>query len=175
MSGVRMLCVVATAAVALSVSPRAAAGETIAFTGCVVSAPAQNVSVPNPLLLVWSEEDMVLTDVAVQFQSAGPVGTSGRAPGHVLYWLDDDADDVAKYAGRRVQVIGTIDEEYGRGEVEIDEQDGFVEIEVDFDGEETKARMPRWMFGTHPIDAEFDVLVREVDVREVNLLPAPCR
>jgi hypothetical protein len=124
--------------------------------------------------LVWSEKDFVLADAAIVFPGVRPVGTSGRAS-PVLYWLDDDADDVAKYIGHRVQVIGMLDEAPHTGQIDIEEKDGVVEAEVDFDGREAQVRIPRATFGAGPIDAQFDLLVRSVDVRAVTVLSAPCR
>lgn len=144
------------------ITAQATASDSIAIEGCVSSTPPAE-SKDGPRHLVWSEDGAVLKDASVRSQ-----GETG--PAAVLYWLDDE-DDLKAYVGRRVEVIGRIGDEYERGTIELEEDDGFVEITVGVDGEDAKARIPRWMFRRNNIDDfTLHVLVRRVDVEKVRLI-----
>lgn len=175
MNALRVLPAVALA-LTLAHAPQAhAADDTIILTGCVATTPTGGAGVSGPSLLVWSVGNAMLTDASVQYQTGRAVGTAGQVVAPVIYWIDDE-DDVNKYAGHRVEVVGEMKREFDKGELEIEEKDGFAEIELDFDGDEAKARIPLWMFAGRDVDdVDFDVLVRKIDVEKVNVLSAPCR
>ena len=173
MRSIRIPCA-ALAAVALlgHTAPAAAADDDIRITGCVVRNAGPRVTAERSLL-VWSKGDVMLADASARLEGRA-VGTSG-AIGNVLYWIDDN-DDLAKHAGRRVEIVGEVRNELNRGEVEIDRKDDFTEIEFEWEGRDVRARVPNWMLGTVQDDAEFDVVVRRVDVEDVHVITggAPC-
>ena len=147
------------------VAAQATAFENITLSGCVVSAPLAE-SRDEPRHLVWSDDGAMLKDASVRLRE----GEIDPAP--VLYWLDDE-DDLKTYAGHRVEVVGTIGDEYEGGIIELEEDDEFVEIAVSVDDEDAKARIPRWMFRRNGIDDfALHVLVRRVDVEAVSLIDA---
>jgi hypothetical protein len=158
--------------VALSTGVLAAPAETsdrVILAGCVISVPLAEASVA-PRHLVWSEDGAMLEEASVR------IGGRESEPAPVFYWLDDQ-EDLKAYAGRRVQLTGTIDEEFEQGEITLEEEDGFVEITATVGNEDAKARIPRWMFRRHDVvDLRLQVLVRKVDVETVTAVSGkPCR
>ena len=89
-----------------------------------------------------------------------------------FYWLEDD-DDLAKHVGQMVEVKGDL-KDFETGEVEIEREDDFTEIELDLDGKKEKARVPTaWLRGTGADrDQEFEIAARRIDVEEVRVLGA---
>lgn len=144
--------------------------DDITIRGCVRSV---DVHAPVPAtMLVWSRGDIMLAGVtALGSNAPNPVGTSGIA-GRVFYWLEDD-EDLAKHVGQLVEVKGDLDD-FEIGEVEIDREDDFTEIELDLDGKKQKARVPTsWLRGTGADkDQEFEIAARRIDVDNVRVLGA---
>ncbi|HSL21991.1 MAG TPA: hypothetical protein VK886_10685 [Vicinamibacterales bacterium] len=119
-------------------------------------------------------------------------GTSGSIPGtsSVLYWLDDleDDDDLAAYKGRRVEVRGKLEGEFEKGEMEIEREGDWVEIDIESDGKKVKTRIPyvsvmpnkgAGATGTSGTikegkDIELDLVVRKVDVKAIRPVDGSC-
>lgn len=164
------LGVVATAAVTSVTAQQATVtidDDDITIRGCVRGV---DVRAPVPAtMLVWSRGDIMLAGVTTVGSSA--VGTNGIA-GRVLYWLEDD-EDLAKHVGQLVEIKGDL-EDFETGEVEIDREDDFTEIELELGGKKEKARMPTsWLRGTGADkDQEFQIAARRIDVNDVRVLGA---
>ena len=100
-------------------------------------------------------------------------GTSVFVP--VFYWIDDE-NDVARFVGQRVEVVGELTDDLDEGEIDIDHHGDFTEIEFEVNGDKTQVRVLRAWLGPAfaDDDAELDVAVRTVDVERVTPL-GPCR
>lgn len=171
-------------------APLAAAGQaragapvvdrTIVIRGCVTPADA-NHSGTNRSMLVWTKGDVMLTDVATERTAAQtPNGQPGAAVGTagstepVLYWLDE-TDELSKNAGRQVEVTGQLGREFRKGEFEIERKGPVTEIRFDAHGHSALARVPAGYLGSGTRgDVEYDVLVRDVDVKNVRVLSSSC-
>ena len=152
--------------------PAGDADDQIVITGCVVRAGDDNETGPRTLL-VWSRGDVFLdarSTVVRPSETGGlPVGTTGPAA-PIFYWIDDE-DDFAKYVGQRVELVGELSADLDEGAFEVDHKDdGFTEIEIEFDGRDAKALVPSaWLGPATPArDAEFDITIRRVDVEKVT-------
>jgi hypothetical protein len=144
--------------------------DDITIRGCVRSVDIR-AAVPATML-VWTRGDIMLAGVtALGINSTNSVETAGIA-GRVLYWLEDD-DNLARHVGQIVEIKGDL-EDFETGEVEIDREGDFTEIELDLDGKEEKARVPTsWLRGIGADrDQEFDIAVRRIDVDDVRVLGA---
>jgi hypothetical protein len=140
----------------------------VTIAGCLTRVSA--LSHDAPQLLVWSRDDLVLTDAA----AVGQESLIGRRSltSRVLFWLEDE-QDLATYLGRRIEITGDL-EDIEEAELEIDREGDFTEIEFTLAGKKTKARVPTaWLGAAGRHDAEFDVVVRKVDVDAVRVL-GPC-
>jgi hypothetical protein len=125
----------------------------------------------TPSLFVWSR-GVYLGSTETRFRPA-PRGTGVLVP--VFYWIDDE-DDIARFVGQRVEVVGELSDDLDEGEIDIDHHGDVTEIEFEVNGHEAQVLVPRTWLGpaTADEDAKFDVAVRTVDVERVTPL-GPCR
>ena len=160
----------------------------VSITGCVVK----------------GEDGYVLSSIgeAVTVQTTRTtVGTSGttttttttRTPAasvvpapdqRYIYWLDDDDDLIEEHAGQRVEVIGKIEGDIERGEIEVERENNMIELEIKAKGEKITVKLPdtpatnATATGTsgvvtdHPQDIPFKV--RKFDVKKVKMLASTC-
>jgi hypothetical protein len=93
----------------------------------------------------------------------------------VFYWIDDE-NDFSKHAGHEVEIVGEISDELKNGEFEVENRGAFTELEFEVGGRETKVMVPSaWLSSQTPgKDAEFNIVVRTVDVEKVTPI-GPCR
>jgi hypothetical protein len=148
--------------------------DQIVMTGCVVRAD-QKLSGPRSLL-VWSNGDVYLDAVASDIKPAErAVGTAGTVAAPIFYWIDDE-DDLAKHAGKRVEVVGELSDDVEKGEIEVEQKGAFTEIEFEWEGKDVTARVPAQWLGpdTKGKNAEWDITIRRVDVEKVTVLSQTC-
>lgn len=141
-------------------------------TGCVMPTADFRSAGPQSLF-VWSRGDVYLAFADIRLkpsETARPVGTAGVFM-PVFYWIDDE-NDFAKYVGQHVEIVGELSDELDKGEIEIDHEGEFTEIDFEVKGREATARIPTAWFGpaTRGRDIERDVVVRTVDVENVTVL-----
>jgi len=142
--------------------------DDIIIRGCVTRAERHQTPVER-VPLVWSRNDILVT------LEAGPAGSGEGSPaGRLLYWLDDE--DLSEHVGQRVEIKGDL-KDVEKGQIEIDRDDDFTTITLEFDGREEKARVPTpWLHAWGSDDKrEFQVVVQKVDVDDVRVLGACSR
>jgi len=141
--------------------------DDITIRGCVRNTDVRSAIPTN--MLVWSRGDIMLA--AATSLGSHPVGTAGVV-GRVFYWLEDD-DDLSRHVGQMVEVKGDL-KDFETGEVKIEHEGDFTEIELDLDSKKEKARVPTaWLRGTGADrDQEFEIAARRIDVDEVRVLGA---
>jgi hypothetical protein len=137
--------------------------DEITIRGCVGRAPITNASAQQ--VLVWTRSDLMLGN-AMAVRDGQPSALNGG----VFYWLDDD-DDLTKHVGQMVEVKGDLGD-FKKGEIDIDRDGDFTEIELKLDGKKEKARVPTAWLGTPARDAEIEIVSRKVDVDKVTVLGA---
>ena len=165
----RLLAVLVVAAPTVALGWAVPANEDITLTGCLVRAEDANAYL---LTNVAGEPAWQRADARV---APGPAGTSGTVA-TVFYWLTDH-DDLKNHVGHRVQIGGDLKGDLTDGRIEIDRKDSWVEIKIEADGDDIKARVPVSAFSAVPAkgdDEHRNVLVRKVDVGEVKMLAADC-
>jgi hypothetical protein len=147
-------------------------GDDITLTGCVTPAAQTTAS---PEALVWTRGQMMLAGAGAAAGAAAgtapnAIGTRGIS-GRVFYWLDDE-EDLRKHVGKRVEVKGTL-EDFEEGEIEVERDGDFTEIEIDIDGRKEEARVPTsWLGTAAPEETTFKIVARQVDVKEIKVLGA---
>lgn len=165
-----LVATVAVASLAAQQAVVAIDDDDITIRGCV-----RRVELLAPAaagILVWSRSDIMLAGVtATSVGAPSPIGTSGIA-GRVFYWLEDD-EDLSRHVGQLVEIEGDL-EDFEIGEVEIEREGDFTEIELDLEGKKEKARVPTsWLRGIGSgRDQEFEIAARRIDVDEVRVLSA---
>jgi hypothetical protein len=90
----------------------------------------------------------------------------------VFYWLEDD-EDLSKHVGQMIEVGGDLGD-FEKGEVDIEKDGDFTEIELKLDGKTEKARVPSAWLGAPRGEGEFDIVARKIDVDKVTVL-GTCR
>jgi hypothetical protein len=167
---VAVAAIAATASVAAQQPTVTIDDDDITIRGCVrrVDLRAQ----VSPAMLVWSRGDIMMAVAAATSGDASKAVGTGGVAGRVFYWLEDD-EDLSKHVGQLVEVKGEL-EDFQKGEIEIERDGDFTEIELDFDGKEEKARIPTsWLGPTASNkDQEFDIVARKIDVEDVRVLGA---
>lgn len=143
-------------------------GDDITVRGCVTRATGHGSA---PDILLWGRGDLMLAGVAAAARGERDTPLSTLSS-RVFYWLDRD-EDLSKYLGREIEITGELDD-IEVGQIEIDREGEFTEIEMDLNGREEKARVPSGWLGGAREDAEFTIVARRIDVDDVRDLGA-CR
>jgi len=138
-------------------------GDDFVMTGCVSRMDAAAI-MPGSVL-AWSRNDLMLNRAIV---AGNPIGTSGVAPGGVLYYLDKN-DDLMKHLGQLVEVKGDL-KDIDKGSIKIDRDGAFTEVTLKIDDREDKVRVPTGWFGTDVKDRKYDIIARKLDVDDVKVL-----
>jgi hypothetical protein len=163
----------------------------VTLTGCIVQGTEGG---EDGFLLTQVLPSSIDQSTREAAELAGPEGTSGaELPGtsSVIYWLDDldDDDEAAGYVGSRVEIRGELGEEIERGEMEIEREGDWVEIDIESGGKKVTSRLPYVSVMPNPSgdavgtsgglkddeDIELNVNVRKLDVKEVKVVSGNCR
>jgi hypothetical protein len=163
-------------------------GKEVAITGCVIkgddgyvlSSVGEAVTVQTSRTTVGTSGTTTTTTTTTT--PASPVIPS--ADQRFIYWLDDDDNLIEEHAGQRVEVIGKIEGDIDRGEIEIERENNMIELEIKAKGEKITVKLPdtpatnATATGTsgvvtdHPQDIPFKV--RKFDVKKVKTLASNC-
>ena len=108
--------------------------------------------------------------------------TTEMKPSRVLYWLDDDDDTVQLHMGHQVEIVGELEGDIEEGKVEIERENGAIEIEIDADGRKATVILPDVPSaigtsgdGDDDEERELKYQVRKLDVKSVRMLAATCQ
>ena len=162
----------ALGASALSTSAVArTAADDITLTGCLVRGEGDGAG----YLLSNAPGEPAWQRSADRRIEPSSVGTSGGFES-VFYWLDGD-DDLRKHIGHTVEITGELDSDLHEGEIEVDRKKDWTELTVKADGRTMKAHVPHASASAAPGrdgNEKMTVLVRRVDVEQVEMLGATC-
>lgn len=144
------------------------------ITGCVQASGYKGTAGPRSLI-VWSKGNVYLETATVQTKQAERAAGTAGSREMLFYWIDDE-NDFSKHAGQQVEIVGEISGELKKGEFEVSNKGAFTELEFEVGRRETKVLVPSaWLSSQTPgKDADFDIVVRTVDVEKVTPL-GPCR
>jgi len=139
----------------------AADDKKFVIRGCVTDATAPTVVAPSTF--VWSRSDIMLA-------AAEARSTAVPLRDRIFYWLDDD-EDLTKYRGQRVEIIGEL-EDFEKGKVEIDRKDDYTKVKLHLDGKTEEAKVPSsWLNEwANAKDQKFDIVARRIDVKKVKVV-----
>ena len=146
---------------------------------------AEDVTVTGCLIKADDDDDALLVTTLARVD-APPTTIDGRpadrrAPSHmrVVYWIDDD-DEIEGHHGRLVELRGELEGDIDRGEIQVEREDGRVEVEFKADGKRLKARLPQMPSavgtsgGDDSDERDYDVVVRKLDVKSVRMIAPTC-
>ena len=151
----------------------------VTITGCAVRGDGDG----DGFLLANTVERTTRTTT-----TSGPSGTTvdsttatAMKPSRVIYWLDDDDDVVEPHLGKQVEIVGEVEGDVDAGEIDIEREDGQVELEIDADGRKATVKLPEVpsAVGTagsvDDDEKELNYLVRKLDVKSARVVAESCQ
>ena len=164
--------------------------DKVKITGCVIKGEDGYVlSAIGEAVTVRTERTTVGTTGSTTTSTTTTTTTTGApvvppAGQRYIYWLDDDDNELEEHAGQRVEVIGEIEGDIERGEIEVERENNMIELEIQAQGEKITVKLPdtaaandvavgtSGMVKDEPRDIPFKV--RKFDVDEVKMLASTC-
>ena len=160
--------------------PIAAAQEKVTLTGCAVKGNGDG----DGFLLANAVEQTTRTTVTPGATGATVSSTTSKEmkPARILYWLDDDDDEVQKFMGQLVEVTGEVEGDVKRGEIEVERENGMIELEIKAaDGRKANVKLtdvPSAIGTSGSVkDAEVELpyVVRKLDVKSAKSIAPSCQ
>jgi len=160
-------------------APVGAAEEKVTLVGCAVKGNGDG----DGFLLANSVEQTTRTTVTPTPAGAAisQTTTNEMKPARILYWLDDDDHEVAKLMGQLIEVTGEVEGDVKRGEIEIERENGMIELEIRADGRKANVKLadvPSAVGTSGSVkdrEVELPYLVRKLDVQSAKSIAPSCR
>ena len=114
------------------------------------------------------------------FLLANPVDQAAAAT-RVLYWLDDDDDEVQKLMGQLVEVTGEVEGDIKRGEIEVERENGMIELEIKAGDRKATVKLadvPAAIGTSGSVkdrEVELPYVVRKLDVKSAKSIAPSCQ
>jgi hypothetical protein len=153
--------------------------EKVTLTGCAVKGNGDG----DGFLLANTVEQTTRTTTTPT--SAGSTVSSTTSsemkPARILYWLDDDDDEVAKLMGQLIEVTGEVEGDVKRGEIEVERENGMIELEIKADGRKANVKLadvPSAIGTSSSVkdrEVELPYVVRKLDVKSAKSLAPSCQ
>jgi len=112
---------------------------------------------------------------------AATVTSASNVAGRIFYWLSGD-DDLDEHAGRKVEVVGKLEDEIDKGRIAVERKAGMVEIEFKADGERKITvklpEVPAAIGTSGPVadrEKTYRATIRKIDVKSVKVLASTCQ
>ena len=172
----------ATAFVAASKPAQVTAAEgqeKVTLTGCAVKGNGDG----DGFLLANSVEQTTRTTTTPTpaGSTVNSTTTNEMKPARILYWLDDDNDEVAKLMGQLVEVTGEVEGDVKRGEIQVERENGMIELEIKADGRKANVKLadvPSAIGTAGSVkdrEVELPYVVRKLDVKSAKSIAPSCR
>jgi hypothetical protein len=176
------VCALALGTAAVGAAPAAVAApddKKVTVTGCAVKGDGDG----DGFLLANTVEQTTRTTTSPGTTGATVSSTTSTQMGasRVLYWLDDDDDVVDAHMGHKVEITGELEGDVEDGKIEIERENGTVELEIDADGRKATVRLtdvPSAVGTAGSVDddeKELKYQVRKLDVKSVRMIAATCQ
>ena len=177
---VGVLAVAALVAASRPAQVTAAGGqEKVTLTGCAVKGNGDG----DGFLLANSVEQTTRTTTTPtrEGSTVSSTTTNEMKPARILYWLDDDDDEVAKLMGQLVEVTGEVEGDVKRGEIEVERENGMIELEIKADGRKANVKLadvPSAIGTSGSVkdrEVELPYIVRKLDVKSAKSIAPSCQ
>ena len=153
--------------------------QKVTITGCAVRGSGDG----DGFLLANAVEQTTRTVVTPTPAGATIQSTTGTElkPARILYWLDDDDDEVQKLMGQLVEVTGEVEGDVKRGEIEVEREDGMIELEIKAGDRKATVKLadvPSAIGTSGSVsdrEKELPYLVRKLDVKSARSIAASCQ
>jgi hypothetical protein len=165
--------------VGTSTSSLSAAQEKVTLTGCAVKGNGDG----DGFLLANAAEQTTRTTVTpgATGTTVNSTTTNTMKPARMLYWLDDDDDEVQKFMGQLVEVTGEVEGDIKRAEIEVERENGMIELEIKADGRKANVKLADVpsAIGTagsvKDAEVELPYVVRKLDVKSAKSIAPTCQ
>jgi hypothetical protein len=153
--------------------------EKITVTGCAVKGNGDG----DGFLLANSVEQTTRTTTTptATGSTVSSSTTKEMKPARILYWLDDDDDEVAKLMGQLIEVTGDVEGDVKRGEIKAERENGMIELEIKAAGRKANVKLadvPSAIGTSGSVkdrEVELPYVVRKLDVKSAKSLSPNCR
>ena len=153
--------------------------EKVTLTGCAVKGNGDG----DGFLLANSVEQTTRTTTTPtrEGSTVSTSTTNEMKPARILYWLDDDDDEVAKLMGQLVEVTGEVEGDVKRGEIEVERENGMIELEIKADGRKANVKLadvPSAIGTAGSVkdrEVELPYIVRKLDVKSAKSIAPSCQ
>ena len=151
--------------------------EKVTLTGCAVKGSGDG----DGFLLANSVEQTTRTSPNATGSTVSSSTSSEMKPARILYWLDDDDDVVASLMGQLIEVTGEVEGDVKRGEIQIERENGMIELEIKADGRKANVKLtdvPSAIGTSGSVkdsETELPYIVRKLDVKSARSIAPTCK
>ena len=139
-----------------------------------------------PLYASGQEQRVIVTGCAYKADGDGDGFLLANAVGQaktprLLYWLDDDDHEVKKLWGQLVEVTGDVKGEVKTAEIEVERENGMVELDIKADGKKATVKLPELpsSMGSSQSakvkEVELEYAVRKLEVKSAKSIAPTCK
>ena len=139
-----------------------------------------------PLYASGQEQRVIVTGCAYKADGDGDGFLLANAVGQaktprLLYWLDDDDDEVKKLWGQLVEVTGDVKGEVKTAEIEIERENGMIELDIKAGGKKATVKLPELpsAMGSSQSakvkEVELEYAVRKLEVKSARSIAPTCK
>ena len=151
--------------------------EKVTLTGCAVKGNGDG----DGFLLANSVEQTTRTSPNATGSTVSSSTSSEMKSARILYWLDDDDDAVASLMGQLIEVTGEVEGDVKRGEIQIERENGMIELEIKADGRKANVKLtdvPSAIGTSGSVkdsETELPYIVRKLDVKSARSIAPTCK
>jgi len=172
-----MVLTTVVAGAGLTQSAGAEGQEKVTLTGCAVKGSGDG----DGFLLANTVEQTTRTSPTATGATVSSTTSSEMKPARILYWLDDDDDEVANLMGQLVEITGEVEGDVKRGEIEVERENGMIELEIKADGRKANVKLadvPSAIGTSGSVkdsEVELPYVVRKLDVKSAKSIAPTCK
>lgn len=140
---------------------------------------------PETTVATAQDQKVTITGCAVKGSGDGDgfllANMTDPTATRILYWLDDDDDEVQKLMGQLVEVTGEVEGDINRGEIEVEREDGMIELEIKAAGRKATVKLadvPSALGTAGSVkdrEIELPYVVRKLDVKSAKAVAPTCK
>ena len=155
---------------------------TITFAAALTIAAWAGLETP---VATAQDQKVTITGCAVKGSGDGDgfllANTTDQTATRILYWLDDDDDEVQKLMGQLVEVTGEVEGDIKRGEIEVEREDGMIELEIKAGDRKATVKLadvPSAVGTAGSVkdrEIELPYVVRKLDVKSAKSIAPTCK
>jgi len=138
-----------------------------------------------PTAVTAQDQKVTITGCAVKGSGDGDgfllANTTDQTATRILFWLDDDDDEVQKLMGQLVEITGEVEGDIKRGEIEVERENGMIELEIKAGDRKATVKLadvPSAIGTAGSVkdrEMELPYVVRKLDVKSARSIAPTCK